>query len=172
MFDFSPIFLAVGTSGDVLLKLLLMMAAAKLLAEIFERLRQPAVVGEILAGILLGSSVLAWVKPDDLIGVLAEIGVVFLMFTVGLETKPTAIFKVGKTALLVGVLGVIIPFLAGWLLMLAWDGNKLHAMFVGAAMVATSVGITARVLSGMGLLDAPTARIILGAAVIDEFWGC
>lgn len=171
MLDLHSTFLAAGTNGDVLIKLLLMLAAAKLMAEIFERFKQPAVVGEILAGVILGGSILAWVKTNEIISVFAEIGVIFLMFTVGLETKPAAILRVGKTALVVGVLGVILPFLAGWLIMLAWDGNRIEAMFVGAAMVATSVGITARVLSSLGLLDAPTARIILGAAVIDDILG-
>ena len=155
----------------VLLTLFMMLAAAKLMAEIFERLRQPAVVGEILAGVIIGPSVLGWVTPNEITGTLAEIGVIFLLFTVGLETKPVSIFRVGKRALIVAVLGVVTPFLAGWLLMKAWGGSGLESMFLGTAMVATSVGITARVLSTMGVLDALTSRIILGAAVIDDILG-
>ena len=109
--------------------------------------------------------------PSDFTNILAEIGVIFLLFTVGLETKPAAILRVGKQAALVAVLGVVTPFLGGWLLMRVWGAPSIEALFVGTAMVATSVGITARVLSGMGLLDAPTARIILGAAVIDDILG-
>jgi Kef-type K+ transport system membrane component KefB len=154
-----------------LLALFIMLVAAKLMAELFERLRQPAVVGEILAGILIGPGVLNWVAPTDLTNSLAEIGVIFLLFTVGLETKPAAIFKVGGRAALVAVLGVIAPFVGGWLLMRAWGATSIEALFVGAAMVATSVGITARVLSSMGVLDTTTARIILGAAVIDDILG-
>lgn len=148
-----------------------MLVAAKLMAELFERLRQPAVAGEILAGVVVGPSLLGWAAPSETTSLLAEIGVIFLLFNVGLETKPAAIFKVGKHAALVAVLGVACPLIGGWLLMKAWGGTSIEALFVGTAMVATSVGITARVLSGMGLLDAPTTRIILGAAVIDDILG-
>jgi Kef-type K+ transport system membrane component KefB len=148
-----------------------MLVAAKLMAELFERLRQPAVAGEILAGVIIGPSLLGWAAPSEITNILAEIGVIFLLFTVGLETKPADIFKVGKQAAVVAVLGVVTPFLGGWLLMKAWGGTGIEALFVGTAMVATSVGITARVLSEMGLLDAPTARVILGAAVIDDILG-
>jgi Kef-type K+ transport system membrane component KefB len=164
------LFAAPAEVTGVLLALFIMLAAAKLMAELFERLRQPAVAGEILAGVLIGPSVLGWVAPSDVTGTLAEIGVIFLLFTVGLETKPAAIFRVGKSAAVVAVLGVAAPFLGGWLLMW-WGGTGIEALFVGTAMVATSVGITARVLSAMGLLDAPTSRIILGAAVIDDILG-
>src|SRR5687768_3094406 len=162
---------ATGDHTGVLLKLFVMLVAAKLMAELFERLRQPAVAGEILAGVIIGPSLLGWAFPSEITSLLAEIGVIFLLFTVGLETKPAAIFKVGKRAAIVAVLGVIAPMLGGWLLMKAWGSTSIEALFVGTAMVATSVGITARVLSGMGLLDAPTARIILGAAVIDDILG-
>lgn len=162
---------AVEAQDKVLLTLFIMLASAKLMAELFERLRQPAVVGEILAGVLIGPSVFGWVAPTDITGTLAEIGVIFLLFTVGLETRPASIFRVGKRALIVAVLGVVTPFLAGWLLMKAWGGSGLESMFLGTAMVATSVGITARVLSGMGKLNALTSRIILGAAVIDDILG-
>ena len=155
----------------VLLTLFLIIAAAKLMAEIFERLRQPAVVGEILAGVIIGPSVLGWVQPSELIGIVAEIGVIFLLFTVGLETKPQDIFRVGRKAVLVGTIGVIVPFIAGYAIAMAWDGSFVEAMFIGAALVATSVGITARVLGSMGLLDKETSRIILGAAVIDDILG-
>jgi Kef-type K+ transport system membrane component KefB len=162
---------ATGDETKVLLALFIMLVAAKLMAELFERLRQPAVAGEILAGVIIGPSLLGWAVPSEITSLLAEIGVIFLLFNVGLETKPAAIFKVGKHAALVAVLGVAIPLLGGWLLMRAWGATDIEALFVGTAMVATSVGITARVLSGLGLLDAPTARIILGAAVIDDILG-
>jgi Kef-type K+ transport system membrane component KefB len=121
--------------------------------------------------VILGPSVLGWIAPGEIIDTLAEIGVIFLLFTVGLETKPASIFHVGKRAVVVAVLGVVTPFIAGWLLMKAWGGSGLEAMFLGTAMVATSVGITARVLSSMGVLDVLTSRIILGAAVIDDILG-
>ena len=167
-----PIVFAVNIENSaILLHLFIMLAAAKLMAEVFERLRQPAVVGEILAGVLIGPSLLGWVEPSAIINILAEIGVIFLLFNVGLETKPQAIFKVGKRAVLVGVLGVILPFVAGYFIAVAWGGSFVESMFIGAALVATSVGITARVLGSMGLIDAPTSRIILGAAVIDDILG-
>jgi Kef-type K+ transport system membrane component KefB len=162
---------AMGEETRVLLTLFIMLAAAKVMAELFERLRQPAVAGEIVAGILIGPSLINLAAPTEITSILAEIGVIFLLFNVGLETKPAAIFKVGKSAALVAVLGVVLPFIAGWLLMRAWGGTSVESLFVGTALVATSVGITARVLSAMKLLDAPTARIILGAAVIDDILG-
>ncbi len=167
-----PIVLAASVeNARILLDLFIMLAAAKLMAEVFERLKQPAVVGEILAGVLIGPSLLGWVAPSAIINILAEIGVIFLLFNVGLETKPQAIFQVGKRAVMVGVLGVLLPFVAGYFIAVAWGASFVESMFIGAALVATSVGITARVLGGMGLLDAPTARIILGAAVIDDILG-
>jgi Kef-type K+ transport system membrane component KefB len=155
----------------LLLSLFVMIAAAKLLAELFERLHQPAVVGEIIAGILIGPYVLNWVQPSEITHTLAEIGVILLLFSVGLETKPAAIIKVGKTATIVAVLGVVLPFVGGWGLMELWGSTNIESLFVGTAMVATSVGITARVLSAMGLLDEKASRIILGAAVIDDILG-
>jgi Kef-type K+ transport system membrane component KefB len=148
-----------------------MFVAAKLAAEIFERLKQPAVAGEILAGVVIGPSVLGLVSPSELTEALSEIGVIFLLFLVGLETKPADIFRVGWRALLVAILGVAVPFIAGYLIMLAWGETRIEAIFVGAAMVATSVGITARVLGQMGLLGLEVSRIILGAAVIDDILG-
>ncbi len=167
-----PVFLAVNVeSAAILLDLFIMLAAAKLMAEVFERLRQPAVVGEILAGVVIGPSLFGWVAPSEIINILAEFGVIFLLFNVGLETKPSSVFHVGKRAVMVGVIGVIFPFVAGYFIAVAWGASFVESMFIGAALVATSVGITARVLGAMGLLDASTARIILGAAVIDDILG-
>jgi Kef-type K+ transport system membrane component KefB len=162
---------AVGGQTRVLLSLFIMLAAAKIFAELFERLRQPSVVGEILAGVLIGPSVLGWIAPDEITVTLAEIGVIFLLFTVGLEIKPASIFQVGKRAAVVAILGVVTPFLAGWLLMRLWGGSSIESLFLGTAMVATSVGITVHVLSSMGVLNTLTSRIILGAAVIDDILG-
>jgi len=167
-------FLAFASAGghiEILVTLAIMWICAKLMAEVFERLRQPSVVGEILVGVLIGQSVLGWVKPNEITTTLAEIGVIFLLFTVGLETKPIAILRVGSKAALVAILGIIIPFAAGYVLMRLWGGNNVESLFIGTAMVATSVGITARVLGQMGLLDLDTSRIILGAAIIDDILG-
>jgi len=161
----------VGSTTEILLGLFVMLLAAKLAAELFERLRQPAVVGEILAGVIIGPSVLGLVAPSEFVSMLAEIGVIFLLFSVGLETKPSSIFRVGKSAALVAVMGVVVPFVGGWLLMRAWGSTNIGSLFVGTALVATSVGITARVLASLQLLNTPVARIILGAAVIDDILG-
>lgn len=163
---------AVAPRGQVLLSLFIVLVTAKLAAELFERLRQPAVVGEIIAGVIIGPAVLNIVQPTDVLEALAEVGMVFLLFTVGLETRPSDIFKVGGSATAVAILGVIIPFVAGWGLLSLWPGHSwIEAVFLGAAMVATSVGITVRVLSGMGLITAEASRVILAAAVIDDVIG-
>jgi Kef-type K+ transport system membrane component KefB len=168
--DFALVLASAG-GEKMLLTLFVMFVAAKLAAEIFERFKMPAVAGEILAGVLIGPSVFALVAPDELTAALSEIGVIFLLFLVGLETKPADIFRVGTRATFVAVLGVVVPFVFGYLIMLAWGEGKIEAIFTGAAMVATSVGITARVLGQMGLLNLQTSRIILGAAVIDDILG-
>ena len=153
------------------LAMLIVFGAAKLLAELFERLKQPGIVGEILAGVLIGPGVLGWIRPDDLLHTLSELGVMFLLFRVGLEVKASELMQVGRTALLVAVLGVVLPFLMGWGILLAWGEPQVEAIFTGAAMVATSVGITAEVLAAKGLLSTRSAKIILAAAVIDDVLG-
>jgi len=158
-------------SGKLLLDLFLMFAGGKVLAEIFERLRQPGVVGELLAGVMLGPSLLALVHPSELTQGLAEIGAIFLLFTVGLETKPRDLLQVGWIAALVATVGVVVPFILGFIYMRAIDYSMLESIFVGAALVATSVGITARLLADAGVLSMPFARVILGAAVADDILG-
>ncbi|HLH02069.1 MAG TPA: cation:proton antiporter [Bryobacteraceae bacterium] len=153
------------------LMLLLVFGTAKIAAELFERIGQPGLVGEILAGVLLGPSVLNWVQPDAILSALAELGVMFLLFRVGLEIKGSELFKVGKTAMLVAIAGVLLPFAAGAALSVAFGQNRIEAIFVGAAAVATSVGITAQVLAVKGLLDERASQVILAAAVIDDILG-
>jgi Kef-type K+ transport system membrane component KefB len=148
--------------------MLLVFGSAKLLAELFERLRQPGIVGEILAGVIIGPAVLGWISPNENITFLAELGVIFLLFRVGLEIKAPDLMEVGSTALAVGVLGVIVPLVAGWGLLRLWGRPQLESLFVGAALTATSVGITAQVLSSKGLLNRTASKIILAAAVIDD----
>ncbi len=158
-------------SGSLLLELFLMFSGGKLLAEICERLRQPAVIGEILAGVLLGPSLLGLVHPSELTRGIAEIGAIFLLFTVGLGTKPSELLNVGWIALLVATLGVLLPFVAGFAYLRTIDHDFISSVFVGASLVATSVGITARVLADVGVLGMRFARVILGAAVIDDILG-
>lgn len=148
-----------------------MFGAGKLLAEVFERLRQPAVIGEIVAGVLLGPGALALIHPTDLTKGLAEMGAIFLLFTVGLETEPRALLRVGGTAALAAALGVIAPLALGFAYMKLIHRGPIESLFVAAAMVATSVGITARVLDDLGVLETRAARVILAAAVIDDILG-
>lgn len=156
---------------NIPLAMLLVFGGAKLGAEIFERLGQPAIVGEILAGFIIGPGVLAWISPNQVLTALADLGVMFLLFRVGLEVRSSELMRVGGTAMLVAVLGVVLPFLAGWGILSASGAPRIEAFFVGAAMVATSVGITAQVLAHKGLLKLTASRIILAAAIIDDVLG-
>jgi Kef-type K+ transport system membrane component KefB len=165
-------FLAVDASAVAIpLSMLAVFGCAKLLAELFERFGQPGIVGEIIAGVVIGPSVLNWIQPNDILHALSELGVMFLLFRVGMEVKASELMKVGATAFLVALLGVIVPFLLGWWIMLAWGYGQIESVFMGAAMVATSVGITAQVLNSKGLLHLASSKIILGAAVIDDILG-
>lgn len=165
------IFAADHTAAYLPLALLLIFGVAKALAEVFERWGQPGIIGEILAGVLLGPSLLNWVQPDRTITVLAEMGAMFLLFRVGLEVKASELFRLGGTALAVAVLGVAFPFLAGWAIVAGLGYSGPVSLFVGTAMVATSVGITAQVLASRGLLAQRASQVILAAAVIDDVLG-
>ena len=151
--------------------MLIVFGSAKLFAEVLERLGQPGIVGEILAGAIVGPSVLGWIQPNEVLTALSELGVMFLLFRVGLEVKSSELMGVGGTAFLVALLGVLAPMAMGWGIMRAWGYPQVESFFVGAAMVATSVGITAQVLAAKGLLHLQSAKIILGAAVIDDILG-
>ena len=165
-------FLAVDAhSISIPLAMLIVFGAAKLFAEIFERIGQPAIVGEILAGAVVGPSLLGWIQPNEVLTALSELGVMFLLFRVGLEVKSSELMQVGGTAVMVALLGVLAPMGLGWSIMRAWGYSQVESVFVGAAMVATSVGITAQVLAAKGLLHLQSSKIILGAAVIDDILG-
>jgi Kef-type K+ transport system membrane component KefB len=153
------------------LAMLIVFGSAKLLHEVFERLGLPGIVGEIAAGVLIGPSVLGWIAPNEFLNALASLGAMFLLFRVGLEVKSAELFRVGGVALLAALLGVIVPFFAGWGLLLLWGTPQIEAIFVGAALVATSVGITAQVLAARGLLQQRASQVILAAAVIDDILG-
>jgi Kef-type K+ transport system membrane component KefB len=153
------------------LALLIVFGAAKLMAELSERLHQPGIVGEILAGAIVGPSVLGLVAPNDTLKALSDLGVIFLLFDVGLQVKAKELLRVGGTATLVATIGVIVPFFAGWGILRAWGAPQAEAVFVGASLVATSVGITASALSAKGLLNEVASQIILAAAVIDDVLG-
>ncbi len=159
-----------------LAELLVILVAAKVGAEAMARLRQPAVIGELIMGVIVGGSVLAWVNVDEgtLISTLAEIGVILLLFEVGLETDLRDFVRLGKRAASVALIGVVTPFGLGFFAARALDlggGSTEVAIFLGAAMTATSVGITARVFADLRRLDTDEARTIIGAAVIDDIIG-
>lgn len=151
-----------------ILEVFYLILAAQVLAFLFKRLKQPVVIGEVLAGILVGPALLGLVHEGEVLEFLAELGAIFLLFMVGLETRLKDILAVGKEAFLVAVLGVAFPFVGGYWYGLQIGFETLPALFLGTALVATSVGITARVLQELGVLSRPYARIILGAAVIDD----
>jgi Kef-type K+ transport system membrane component KefB len=170
---FHPALILLNTSGPVKvpLSMLVIFVSAKLLAELFERIGQPGIVGEILAGVLIGPSVLGWLAPSDFLTAMGDLGAMFLLFRVGLDVKASELVKVGGTATVVAASGVITPFIMGSVILILWHASVNEAIFVGASMVATSVGITARVLAGKGLLHLRSSRIILAAAVIDDVMG-
>lgn len=154
-----------------LLALAAALLGAKILGELCERLGQPAVLGELLAGVLLGPSLLGLVPLSAGILLIAEIGVLLLLFEVGLETDLGELLRVGGPAMAVAVVGMALPFLGGYLLTRAAGFSTLTAIFVGAALTATSIGISSRALSDLGLLASREGQIILGAAVADDILG-
>jgi Kef-type K+ transport system membrane component KefB len=158
-------------TDSLLLQMFTIFVWAKVFGELFERLRLPAVLGEILAGVVLGPYATRFVLPGDTINSIAEVGAVFLLFTVGLETAPSDLIRVGRLSLRVAVAGIILPFAMGFLFLRMNHEPTHEAIFVAAAMVATSVGITARVLRDMNVHKSRAAQIILGAAVFDDILG-
>ncbi len=156
----------------VLLDILVVLVAAKVAAEGAERLGVPAVVGEIIAGVLVGPSVLGLVGGDDeVLRVLGELGVILLLLDVGLEMDIGELTAVGRAALSVAVVGVILPLVGGMGAAMALGMDSQEALFIGAALTATSVGITARVFGDLRILATPEARTVLGAAVADDVMG-
>src|SRR5437660_6661349 len=147
---FGPaLWISLTSSGParIPLAMLVVFVSAKLLAEVAERLGQPGIVGEILAGVLIGPSLLGWLAPDEFLSALSDVGAMFLLFRVGLEVKASELMRVGGTATLVACAGVAVPFIMGTGILLLWGAGASESIFVGASMVATSVGITAQVLS-------------------------
>jgi Kef-type K+ transport system membrane component KefB len=168
-----------GLDPAVLIGVAVMLVLAKTGGELFERMGQSAVLGELVAGIVLGNLIILGftgaesLKTNGTIAALAELGVIILLFEVGLESDLKEMVEVGWSSLLVALLGVIVPFLLGWMVSAYFSPNEpqLVHIFIGAILCATSVGITARVFKDLGKLNTREARIILGAAVIDDVLG-
>jgi Kef-type K+ transport system membrane component KefB len=168
-----------GFAPLILVGLAVMLLVAKLGGEIFQRVRQPPVLGELIGGIVLGNLALFGfmglepLKTNEVIAAVAELGVILLLFEVGLESNLKDLRAVGWSSLLVALLGVVVPFMLGWgvsAYFLPGEPRLVH-IFIGATLCATSVGITARVFKDLGKLATREARIILGAAVIDDVLG-
>ena len=187
----------------IILEILIVLAAAKIGGELAERFHQSSVIGELVFGVLIGPSLLGWIDPDALLPritdyavtglpsgvslgdamdvhvlkIFAEVGVILLLFEVGLESNLKEMIRVGPSAILVGVIGIVVSFVVGYGLSYTfahfdlWADRWVFHVFVGATLTATSVGITARVLADMGKLNTDEARIILGAAVFDDIGG-
>jgi Kef-type K+ transport system membrane component KefB len=156
---------------SVLLDILVVLVAAKIAAEVAERIGIPAVVGEIVAGVLVGPSVLDLVGGGDVLRTLGELGVVLLLLEVGMEMDLGELGKVGRTSLFVGSVGVVAPLLLGLAAASALGFDFNTSLFVAAALTATSVGITARVFGELRALATTEARVVLGAAVADDVMG-
>jgi Kef-type K+ transport system membrane component KefB len=165
--------------SSLLVALIALLVAAKLGGAAADRLGQPAVLGELLAGVaigalpLVGVGGLAFVATDHTVESLAGLGVILLLFEVGLSTRLADLVKVGASALLVAAIGVVVPMILGFLVgrWLLPDHHWMSSLFLGATLCATSVGITARVLTDLGRVATPEGQIILGAAVIDDVMG-
>jgi Kef-type K+ transport system membrane component KefB len=157
--------------GRILLDLTIILIVAKVAAEVSDRIRVPAVIGEIIAGILIGPSVLGLVNTSDMLFFLAELGVILLLIQVGLETDIVELKSVGRASILVAIIGVVLPMVLGFGASSMLGESVNTSLFVGAALTATSIGITARVFGDLRALATIEARTVLGAAVIDDVLG-
>ncbi len=157
---------------DVLRLLVILIATAKAVGIVAQRIGQPVVLGELIAGVLVGVSVGGFLDPSNQVfHLFAEIGVVLLLFEIGLETDIAELVSAGPTSTAVAVVGVALPFGMGYLVAWGLGLSVMAAVVCGAALTATSVGITARVLSDLGRLQEAEGKVILGAAVIDDIVG-
>lgn len=159
-------------ASDFFLKLLLLLLCAKVFAEVFAYLKLPSVIGEVIAGIVIGPSVLGIIAPDETFYLLAEIGILLLLFEVGLETDVGKVIKVGGQASMVALTGIVAPALLGfWITYDVFQLELIPALFISGCLVATSIGITVRVLADLGKQNTKFSRIVIGAAVIDDIVG-
>jgi Kef-type K+ transport system membrane component KefB len=172
----SPVMPTAGAAADatgVLLGLFILFVGAKVGEEVFRRLRQPAVVGELVGGFIVGPHALglvgaALLAPDGTAAVFAELGVVMLLFFVGLEVRTDDLLEVGRPAIVTALVAMALPLIAGAAVGLGLGEGIGTSAFIGLALAATSIGITSRVLSDLGVLDRRFSRVILGAAIVDD----
>ncbi len=158
--------------GPLLLALAALILATRLLGEVAQRLGQPSVLGELLAGVLLGPSVFSAVDPGDpVIRAFAGLGILILLFEIGLHTDLRSLREVGKEAVSVAAVGVVVPFVVGFFVVQALGFTAIQSLVAGAALTATSIGISARTLRDVGRLETPEGQIVLGAAVLDDLIG-
>jgi len=157
---------------DFFLALLIILLTARVFAELATRLQSPAVIGELFAGVLLGPSLLGWIEPFEAVKLMAEIGIILLLFEVGLGTDVKRLVRTGVKSLVVAMIGFALPLVLGFTLgYWVFQLSMLVSLFIGGTLTATSIGITMRVLSDLKRQHAPEGQIVLGAAVLDDVLG-
>lgn len=157
---------------DFFFYLMIILLTARVFAELATRLQAPSVIGELLAGVVLGPSLLGWIEPFEVIKLMAEIGIILLLFEVGLETDAKRLAHTGTKSLVVAVAGFVLPLIFGFALgYWVFDLSLLVSLFIGGTLTATSIGITIRVLADLKRQHAPEGQIVLGAAVLDDVLG-
>jgi Kef-type K+ transport system membrane component KefB len=157
---------------SLLLQIAVVLLSARLFAEVAVHFQIPPIIGEIVAGIIIGPSMLGWVDPNDAFKLLAEIGIILLLFEVGLETDMERLTAAGPKAIVVAITGFVLPFvLGGSAAYYLFDLPLIISLFIGGTLTATSIGITVRILSDLGRHQSREGQIVLGAAVIDDLLG-
>ncbi len=157
---------------DFFLTLLIILLTARVFAELMTRLQVPSVIGELFAGVMLGPSLLGWIEPYEAIKLMAEIGIILLLFEVGLGTDVKRLVRTGGKSFIVAIIGFVLPLVLGFILGYWVFGlSLLVSLFIGGTLTATSIGITVRVLADLKRQQTPDGQIVLGAAVLDDVMG-
>ena len=157
---------------DFFLALLIILMMARVFAELATRLQAPSVIGELFAGVILGPSLLGWIEPYEAIKLMAEIGIILLLFEVGIETDVKRLVRTGIKSLVIALVGFVLPLILGFSLgYWVFELSLLVSLFIGGTLTATSIGITVRVLSDLKRQQSPEGQIVLGAAVLDDVLG-
>lgn len=162
----------VQQAHEFILHLLLILVAARLFAEVADYLGAPSVIGELMAGVILGPSLLGWVEPDQILKMLAEIGIILLLFEVGLKTDAKRLLYAGNKSILVALTGFVFPMILGFVAAYwFFELSLLVSLFIGGTITATSIGITVRVMRDLDCQQAHEGQVVLGAAVLDDVLG-